>query len=55
MTCLACAYRRSSAATTALPARHLLADSASAGYAWGCLVDAMAEFGGRLAGLDALA
>lgn len=38
-----------------LPAWHLLADSASAGYAWDCLVDAMAEFGGRPAGLDALA
>lgn len=38
-----------------LPAWHLLADSASAEYAWDCLVDAMAEFGGRPAGLDALA
>jgi sarcosine oxidase, subunit gamma len=37
------------------PAWHLLADSASAGYAWDCLVDAMTEFGGRPAGLDALA
>ncbi|MFO1039444.1 MAG: hypothetical protein U1E45_21575 [Geminicoccaceae bacterium] len=34
---------------------HLLTDSASADYAWDCLVDAMAEFGGRPAGLSALA
>jgi sarcosine oxidase subunit gamma len=33
---------------------HLLADSASAEYAWDCLIDAMAEFGGRPAGLAAL-
>jgi sarcosine oxidase subunit gamma len=38
----------------ALPAWHLLLDSASAEYAWGCLLDAMAEFGGRPAGLAAL-
>jgi sarcosine oxidase subunit gamma len=37
------------------PAWHFLADGASAAYAWDCLVDAMAEFGGRPAGLDALA
>jgi sarcosine oxidase subunit gamma len=38
-----------------LPAWHLLGDSAAAGYAWDCLVDAMAEFGGRPAGSSALA
>lgn len=37
------------------PAFHLLADSASAAYLWDCLVDAMAEFSGALAGLDSLA
>lgn len=37
-----------------LPAYHLLADSASAGYLWGCLRDAMAEFGGVPIGLRAL-
>ncbi len=37
-----------------LPAYHLLADSASAGYLWGCLHDAMAEFGGLPIGLRAL-
>jgi sarcosine oxidase, subunit gamma len=37
-----------------LPAWHLLLDSASAEYAWDCLLDAMAEFGGRPAGLAAL-
>jgi sarcosine oxidase subunit gamma len=37
-----------------LPAWHLLLDSASAEYAWECLLDAMAEFGGRPAGLAAL-
>ena len=36
------------------PAWHLLLDSASAEYAWDCLLDAMAEFGGRPAGLAAL-
>ena len=39
---------------TALPAWHLLADSASADYVWTCLVDAMQEFGGKQAGPDAL-
>ena len=39
---------------TALPAWHLLADSASADYVWTCLVDAMQEFGGKQAGSDAL-
>ena len=39
---------------TALPAWHLLADSASADYVWTCLVDAMQEFGGKLAGPDCL-
>jgi len=38
----------------AVPAYHLLADSASAEYAWDCLIDAMAEFGGCPAGLSAL-
>lgn len=33
---------------------HLLSDSASADYFWDCLIDAMAEFGGRPAGLSAL-
>jgi sarcosine oxidase subunit gamma len=33
---------------------HLLADSASAEYLWDCLVDAMAEFDGRPAGLQTL-
>jgi len=37
-----------------LPAYHLLADSASAGYLWGCLRDAMAEFGGTPIGLRAV-
>ncbi len=32
----------------------LVFDSASAVYLWDCLVDAMDEFGGRIAGLDAL-
>lgn len=36
------------------PAYHLLGDSASAGYMWDCLLDAMGEFGGRPVGLDAL-
>lgn len=33
---------------------HLLADSASAEYLWDCLVDAMAEFGGSVAGANHL-
>lgn len=37
-----------------LPAYHLLVDSASAGYLWGCLRDAMAEFGGTPIGVRAL-
>ena len=37
-----------------LAAWHLLLDSASAEYAWDCLLDAMAEFGGKPAGLAAL-
>ena len=36
------------------PAFHILADSASALYLWDCLTDAMAEFDGRLLGLDDL-
>jgi sarcosine oxidase subunit gamma len=36
------------------PAFHILADSASALYLWDCLIDAMAEFGGQLLGLDDL-
>lgn len=36
------------------PAWHLLGDSAAAGYAWDCLVDAMVEFGGRPVGLTAV-
>ena len=39
---------------TALPAWHLLADSASAVYLWDCLLDAMAEWQGRPVGIDAL-
>ncbi|HLO77247.1 MAG TPA: hypothetical protein VK196_12405 [Magnetospirillum sp.] len=31
---------------------HLLADSASAEYLWDCVVDAMAEFGGSIAGAN---
>jgi sarcosine oxidase subunit gamma len=38
----------------ALPAFHLLGDSASAGYMWDCLLDAMAEFNGRPVGLAVL-
>jgi sarcosine oxidase subunit gamma len=38
----------------ALPAFHLLGDSASAGYMWDCLLDAMAEFSGRPVGLAVL-
>ena len=37
-----------------VPAYHLLGDSASAEYQWGCLADAMAEFGGRPVGIEAL-
>lgn len=37
----------------ATPAYHLLADSASAPYLWDVLLDAMAEFDGRLMGLTA--
>ncbi len=37
-----------------LLAYHLLSDSASAAYLWDCLLDAMAEFGGRPVGLSAL-
>ncbi len=33
---------------------HLLADSASAEYFWECLADAMAEFGGSVAGIASL-
>ena len=36
------------------PAYHLLGDSASAGYMWDCLLDAMAEWHGRPVGLNAL-
>jgi sarcosine oxidase subunit gamma len=38
----------------ALPTFHLLGDSASAGYMWDCLLDAMDEFGGRPVGLAVL-
>lgn len=38
----------------AAPAYDLIFDSASAVYLWGCLVDAMAEFSGRIVGLDAI-
>lgn len=37
-----------------IPAYHLLGDSASAGYMWDCLLDAMAEWRGRPVGLNAL-
>lgn len=37
-----------------IPAFHILADSASALYLWDCLTDAMAEFDGRLLGLNDL-
>jgi sarcosine oxidase subunit gamma len=33
-----------------VPAYHVLADSASAEYLWGCLLDAMAEFAGAPVG-----
>ncbi|MGI9484535.1 MAG: sarcosine oxidase [Geminicoccaceae bacterium] len=36
------------------PAYHLLGDSASAGYMWDCLLDAMAEWKGRPIGLNAI-
>lgn len=36
------------------PGFHVLADSASAEYLWGCIVDAMGEFGGAPVGLTAL-
>ncbi len=36
------------------PAFHVLADSASADYLWGCLLDAMAEFEGGPVGLAVL-
>ncbi len=39
----------------AVPAYHLLADSASAEYLWRALLDAMAEFDGAPVGLEALA
>jgi sarcosine oxidase subunit gamma len=38
----------------ALPAYRILGDSASAGYLWDSLLDAMAEYGGTAAGLDDL-
>lgn len=37
-----------------VPVWHVLGDSASAEYQWGCLTDAMNEFGGRPVGFDAL-
>ncbi|MDE0756202.1 MAG: hypothetical protein OSB26_16295 [Woeseiaceae bacterium] len=37
-----------------LPAFHLLADSASAGYWWDCLIDSGLEYDIRVVGLDAL-
>ncbi len=36
------------------PAYHVLGDVASAGYLWACLLDAMEEFDGGLAGLAAI-
>lgn len=38
----------------AVPVFHLLADSASALYLFDCLLDAFAEFGGRIVGLNAM-
>ena len=38
----------------AVPAFHMLGDSASAGYMWMCLNDAMDEFSGGPVGLDAI-
>ena len=37
----------------AVPAYHLLANSAAAEYLWDCLTDAMAEFDGRPVGWSA--
>jgi sarcosine oxidase subunit gamma len=37
-----------------VPAYHLLGDSASAGFMWSSVLDAMQEFGGMPVGLDAL-
>ncbi|UQY36850.1 sarcosine oxidase [Pseudomonas fulva] len=42
------------AGTAALPVFHLLCDRASAHYLWGALLDAMDEFGGKTAGIEAL-
>lgn len=39
----------------ALPGFHILCDRASASYLWDALLDAMAEFGGKPVGMDALA
>ena len=36
------------------PGFHLLGDSASTGYAWDAIIDAMAEFDGVPIGLSAL-
>jgi sarcosine oxidase subunit gamma len=38
----------------AVPAFHMLGDSASAGYMWMCLLDAMVEFDGGPVGLEAV-
>ena len=37
-----------------IPTIHMLADSASAGYLWECLLDAGAEYDMRVVGLNAL-
>ncbi|WP_442963988.1 sarcosine oxidase subunit gamma [Pseudomonas sp. MM211] len=42
------------AGTEALPIFHILCDRASAHYLWGALLDAMDEFGGKPAGIEAL-
>lgn len=42
------------AGTAALPVFHVLCDRASAHYLWGALLDAMGEFGGKPAGIEAL-
>lgn len=42
------------AAQGELPSLHILCDRASANYLWGALLDAMGEFDGRPAGVDAL-
>ncbi|WP_312206823.1 sarcosine oxidase [Pseudomonas kuykendallii] len=42
------------ACTATLPVFHLLCDRASAHYLWGALLDAMDEFGGKPAGIEAL-